>query len=131
MVQYLDPKLDVIFSALSDATRRAILVQLLEGEARMSDLEVSHPMSLTAVTKHVKVLAKAGLISHEKRGRIRYCKLEPHAVRHASSWLHHYQRQWEHIASHMDKFLMASRVEEALKKHRKDDGQENNKADDF
>lgn len=118
MVQYIDPQLDIVFSALSDPTRRAILVRLLEGEARLTDLEVPYPMSLTAVSKHVKVLAKAGLITHEKRGRERFCKLDSHAVRHASSWLHQYQRYWEHKQGNMESFLMATRVEEALKKHR-------------
>ncbi len=118
MVQYIDPHLDKIFSALGDPTRRAILVQLLEGEARLTDLEVPHPMSLTAISKHVKVLAKAGLITHEKRGRERFCKLDPKAVHHANSWLHQYQRYWEQKLNRLDSFTTAAKIQEALQKHR-------------
>lgn len=118
MVQYIDPQLDKIFSALGDPTRRAILVRLLDGEARLTDLEVPHPMSLTAISKHVKVLARAGLITHEKRGRERFCKLAPKTVQYANSWLHQYQRYWEQKMNKLDSFTTAAKIQEALQKHR-------------
>ena len=79
--------LDAIFAALSDPTRRAILAMLLEDDMAVSD--VAHPfaMSLAAISKHLAILADAGLITQEKRGRINWCKLEPDAMRAASVWM--------------------------------------------
>jgi len=118
MVEYIDTRLDNIFSALGDPTRRAILVNLLEGETKLSDLEIPHAMSLTGVSKHVKVLAKAGLITHEKRGRERYCKLDPRAMEHARTWLYHYQKYWQRKLDQLDSYLTATKIEEALKRHK-------------
>lgn len=79
--------LDTVFSALADPTRRAILSMLLEDDMAVTD--VAHPfeMSLAAISKHLGVLAEAGLISQEKRGRVKWCKLEPDALREASVWM--------------------------------------------
>ncbi len=79
--------LDTIFAALADPTRRAILTMLLEDDMAVTD--VAHPftMSLAAISKHLTVLADAGLITREKRGRVIWCKLEPDAMRAASVWM--------------------------------------------
>ena len=79
--------LDTTFSALGDPTRRAILTMLLEDDMAVTD--VAHPfaMSLAAISKHLTVLADAGLITREKRGRVIWCKLEPDAMRAASVWM--------------------------------------------
>ena len=79
--------LDAVFSALADPTRRAILVMLLEDDMAVTD--VAHPfeMSLAAISKHLSVLTQAGLIAQEKRGRVKWCKLEPDAFREASVWI--------------------------------------------
>lgn len=79
--------LDTVFAALADPTRRAILAMLLEDDMAVTD--VAHPfaMSLAAISKHLQVLAEAGLISQEKRGRVKWCKLEPDALREASAWM--------------------------------------------
>ncbi len=79
--------LDLIFSALSDPTRRAILTLLLEDDMAVTD--VAHPfeMSLAAISKHLVILAAAGLIVQEKRGRVKWCKLDPDAMRAASVWM--------------------------------------------
>ncbi len=79
--------LDAIFAALADPTRRAILMMLLEDDMAVTD--VAHPfaMSLAAISKHLIVLAEAGLIAQEKRGRVKWCKLEPEAMRAASVWM--------------------------------------------
>ena len=79
--------LDLTFAALADPTRRAILAMLLEDDMAVTD--VAHPfhMSLAAISKHLKVLADAGLILQERRGRVTWCKLDPDAMRAASVWM--------------------------------------------
>ena len=86
--------LDRTFAALSDGTRRAIVAQLAEGESSLSDLAEPFDMSLTAVSKHVRVLNEAGLVSVSKRGRTRYCRLEAEPMKDAADWLDDYRKFW-------------------------------------
>lgn len=79
--------LDTVFAALSDATRRRILTMLLEDDMAVTDVADPFEISLAAISKHLIVLTRAGLISQEKRGRVTWCKLEPHALRTASVWM--------------------------------------------
>jgi DNA-binding transcriptional ArsR family regulator len=81
-----DP-LDIVFAALADPTRRAILTMLLEDDMAVTD--VAHPfdMSLAAISKHLVILTRAGLIAQEKRGRVKWCKLQPDAMRRTSVWM--------------------------------------------
>jgi DNA-binding transcriptional ArsR family regulator len=79
--------LDTVFSALADPTRRAILSMLLEDDMAVTDVAAPFQVSLAAISKHLQVLAEAGLISQEKRGRVKWCKLEPDALRAASVWM--------------------------------------------
>ena len=79
--------LDAVFAALADPTRRAILVQLLEDDRTVTDVASEFHVSLAAVSKHLQVLAAAGLIARERRGRVIWCKLEPDAMRAASVWM--------------------------------------------
>lgn len=79
--------LDSIFAALADPTRRAILAMLLEDDMAVTDVAEPFEMSLAAISKHLGVLTAAGLISQEKRGRVKWCKLEPDALREASVWM--------------------------------------------
>ena len=79
--------LDTIFMALADPTRRRILTMLLEDDMAVTDVADPFEMSLAAISKHLNVLADAGLISQEKRGRVKWCKLEPDALREASVWM--------------------------------------------
>jgi DNA-binding transcriptional ArsR family regulator len=79
--------LDTIFSALADPTRRLILSMLLEDDMAVTDVAAPFSTSLAAISKHLQVLADAGLISQEKRGRVKWCKLEPDALRAASVWM--------------------------------------------
>ena len=79
--------LDTIFSALADPTRRRILSMLLEDDMAVTDVAEPFAMSLAAISKHLGVLTAAGLISQEKRGRVKWCKLEPDALRDASVWM--------------------------------------------
>jgi DNA-binding transcriptional ArsR family regulator len=81
-----DP-LDIIFAALADPTRRRILAMLLEDDMAVTDVAEPFEMSLAAVSKHLGLLSRAGLISQEKRGRVKWCKLEPDALRDASVWM--------------------------------------------
>ncbi|WP_095588680.1 ArsR/SmtB family transcription factor [Actibacterium ureilyticum] len=81
-----DP-LDTVFAALSDATRRRILQMLLEDDMAVTDVADPFDMSLAAISKHLTILTRAGLISQEKRGRVKWCKLEPDALRDASIWM--------------------------------------------
>ncbi len=79
--------LDTAFAALADPTRRAILSMLLEDDMAVTDVAEPFEMSLAAISKHLGVLTAAGLISQEKRGRVKWCKLEPDALRAASVWM--------------------------------------------
>ncbi len=79
--------LDTVFAALGDPTRRAILAMLLEDDMAVTDVAAPFAMSLAAISKHLGVLTTAGLISQEKRGRVKWCKLEPDAMREASIWM--------------------------------------------
>ena len=79
--------LDQAFAALADPTRRAILNMLLEDDMAVTDVAEPFEMSLAAISKHLGVLTAAGLISQEKRGRVKWCKLEPDALRAASVWM--------------------------------------------
>ena len=81
-----DP-LDLAFSALADPTRRAILAMLLEDDMAVTDVAEPFAMSLAAISKHLGVLAEARLITQEKRGRVKWCKLEPDALRAATVWM--------------------------------------------
>lgn len=81
------PDLDTVFAALADPTRRAILIMLLEDDMAVTDVAEPFDISLAAISKHLTILARAGLIAQEKRGRVKWCKLEPDAMRDASIWM--------------------------------------------
>ncbi|GHC63181.1 ArsR/SmtB family transcription factor [Neogemmobacter tilapiae] len=83
----MDAALDTAFAALADPTRRAILAMLLEDDMAVTDVAAPFAMSLAAISKHLNVLADAGLITREKRGRVIWCKLEPDSLRAASVWM--------------------------------------------
>ena len=87
LIASMADKLDTTFAALADPTRRAILAMLLEDDMAVTDVAEPFAMSLAAISKHLGVLAAAGLVSQEKRGRVKWCKLEPDALRGASAWM--------------------------------------------
>ena len=97
--------LNQTFAALSDTTRRAIVARLAEGEAPLAEVAAPFQMSLTAVSKHVRVLSDAGLISVTKRGRTRYCRIEAAPMREAVDWLNDYQRFWDQQSDALGAFL--------------------------
>ncbi|SFR58975.1 ArsR/SmtB family transcription factor [Litoreibacter janthinus] len=83
----MSASLDTTFAALADSTRRAILTMLLEDDMAVTDVAEPFDMSLAAISKHLSILTRAGLISQEKRGRVKWCKLEPDAMRSAIVWI--------------------------------------------
>lgn len=87
MIAAMSDPVSLVFSALADPTRRAILGLLLEDDMAVTDVAQPFQISLAAISKHLAVLADAGLISREKRGRVIWCKLEPDAMRAASVWM--------------------------------------------
>ena len=88
-------ELDSIFAALSDPTRRTILSHLAEGESTVKQLAEPFEMSLPAISKHLKVLERAGLLAREIDGRVHHCRLEAEPLREAGMWIAHYRRFWE------------------------------------
>lgn len=93
--------LDTVFAALADPTRRAILTMLLEDDMAVTDVAEPFEMSLAAISKHLTILTRAGLIAQEKRGRVKWCKLQPDAMRGASVWMQGFG-QFEPV--HLDAF---------------------------
>lgn len=87
--------MDAVFSALGDPTRRAILARLAQGETSVSALAEPHAMSLPAVSKHLRVLENAGLVSREKAGRVVRCRLEHDPLKGAADWIAAYRRFWQ------------------------------------
>jgi DNA-binding transcriptional ArsR family regulator len=101
----LERQLDKTFAALSDPTRRAIVERLADGEASVTELAAPFAMSLPAVSKHLKVLEKAGLISRGRKAQWRPCRLEPEPLKEASDWLEEYRRLWEERLDRLDEYL--------------------------
>ena len=99
--------LNATFQALGNETRRDILIRLAEGEQALSDLAAPFAMSQTAVSKHVGILARAGLVEVEKQGRVRRCRLRPDGFQRATEWLDDYRGFWtrglENLAAHFGK----------------------------
>lgn len=104
MTTQLDP-LSATFSALADPTRRAILARLAEGEATVGELAEPFEISLPAVSRHLKVLQTAGLITQGREAQWRPCRLEPHALQAVDGWLAFYRRFWEGGFDKMDAYL--------------------------
>ncbi|MDP6473779.1 MAG: metalloregulator ArsR/SmtB family transcription factor [Alphaproteobacteria bacterium] len=95
MVKYQSEPLDDVFSALADPTRRAILARLADGESSVGELAAPFDISLPAVSRHLRVLRNAGLVTRHKEGRVRRCTLDAAPLRAASDWIAHYRRFWE------------------------------------
>lgn len=109
--------LSVTFAALSDPTRRAILARLASGEATVQELAEPFDMSLPAISKHLKVLAHAGLIKQGRQARWRPCRLEAEPLREVADWVEQYRRFWEESFDRLDEYLR-----ELQKEDKKNDG---------
>ena len=100
-----DDLLSSTFAALADPTRRAILARLAKGEATVNELAEPFAMSLPAVSKHLKVLERAGLISRGRSAQWRPCRLDPGPLRDAAGWLEHYRRFWDESFDRLERYL--------------------------
>jgi len=98
-------QLNLVFMALADSTRRAILARLAEGDALVSELAEPFDISLPAVSKHLGILERARLIQREKDGRMRRCVLQPEELRGAAEWIAFYRQFWERNLDSLDSFL--------------------------
>ena len=114
-----DDALDAAFTALADPTRRAILARLAAGEASVMELAEPFAMSQPAVSKHLKVLERAGLISRGRDAQRRPCRLEPERLKDLSEWIGTYREYWEESYSRLDEYL-----EELQSKEKPDDGKQ-------
>ena len=116
MVQYSLARLDASFAAISDATRRGVLERLGRADASITDLALTFHMTLTGMRKHVGVLEQARLVTTEKVGRVRTCRLGPRRLEEETDWIEHYRRLWD---SRFDELDM---VVEELKRKEKEHG---------
>ena len=116
MVQYLRARLDASFAALSDVTRRGVLEQLGRSDASITDLAERFHMTLTGMKKHVGVLEKARLVTTEKVGRVRTCKLGPRRLEQETAWIERYRQLWASRFDELDEII------EELKRKEKVDG---------
>ena len=112
MVEYSSPELDTTLAALADPTRRAILVRLCEGDARVTEVAAPFEMSLNAVSKHLKVLEGAGLVRREVRGREHWLSFDGAPLTAASDWIDFYRRFWEGRLDALAKFLRDNKAKE-------------------
>ncbi len=106
-------RLSNTFAALSDPTRRAILARLALGETSVSELAEPFAMSLPAVSKHLKVLERAGLITRGRDAQMRPCKIEASALKEADDWLEEYRRLWEQRLDRLDDYLQTLQAADA------------------
>jgi DNA-binding transcriptional ArsR family regulator len=121
MVQYKQAHLNASFAALSDATRRGILERLGRTDASITDLAQKFHMTLTGMKKHVGVLEQAGLVTTEKVGRVRTCKLGRRRLEEEAAWIEGYRQLWEARFDELDKIV------EALKREERPSGQKKRK----
>jgi len=119
MVQYSRTRLDASFAALSDATRRGVLEQLGSADASITDLAVKFHMTLTGMKKHVGVLEQAGLVTTEKAGRVRTCKLGLRALEEEAAWIERYRQLWDARFDELDQIV------EELKREKRINGKRN------
>lgn len=114
--------LDATFAALADPTRRAILSRLANGEATVNELAAPFSMTQPAISKHLKVLERAGLISRGRAAQTRPCRLEAQALREASQWIERYRDLWEDSFDRLDMHLR--KAQSAKRKGKKNAAQE-------
>ena len=107
MVEYSMPALDTVFQALTDATRRAMLRSLADGDRNIGELAAPFAMSLAAASKHVKVLERAGLVRRLVKGRTHICRLEPGPLAAADEWLRFYEQFWNRKLDALEALLKA------------------------
>lgn len=107
MGEYKSSRLDAVFSALSDPTRRAILARLAESDARVTDIACDFPISLNSVSKHIRTLERAGLLRRSVSGRDHTLSLDAAPLAEAAAWMEHYRRFWEGRLADLEKYVLA------------------------
>ena len=107
-----EDKLSLIFAALADPTRRAMLERLSSGEATVNELAKPFEMSLPAISKHLKVLEKSGLIERSRDAQWRPCRIRPETLKEANNWIEHYRHFWEESFDRLDDYLKHIQLEE-------------------
>ena len=105
MVQYSSGPLDTSFAALSDATRRGVLEQLGRADASITELALTFDMTLTGMRKHVGVLEQAELVTTEKVGRVRTCRLGPRRLEEETTWIERYRQLWDSRFDELDRVV--------------------------
>ncbi len=116
-------QLSVTFAALADPTRRAILAHLVKGETSVTELAKPFQMSLPAISKHLKVMERAGLIMRSREAQWRPCQIKAESLKDAADWLEQYRQFWEESLDRLDDYLQELQAEE--KKHENENGNEN------
>jgi DNA-binding transcriptional ArsR family regulator len=119
MVQYSETRLDASFAALSDATRRGVLEQLGSADASITDLADKFRMTLTGMKKHVGVLERAGLVTTEKVGRVRTCKLGLRRLEEEVMWIERYRELWDARFDELDQIVEELKRKERVNERRK------------
>jgi DNA-binding transcriptional ArsR family regulator len=112
-------RLSTTFAALADPTRRAILARLASGETSVTELAEPFAMSLPAVSKHLKVLERAGLIARGREAQWRPCRIEPGALKQVDDWLGHYRRFWDESLDRLDNYLIELQAKEKKRGRKK------------
>ncbi|WP_072395782.1 metalloregulator ArsR/SmtB family transcription factor [Hyphomicrobium sp. CS1GBMeth3] len=107
-------QLDHVFGALSDATRRAIVMRLCAGEASVGELAKPFEMALPSLMKHIRILENSGLVVSEKIGRVRTCALQPEALETIEDWLSGQRKIWERRLDHLENYVEKLKNEEKL-----------------
>ena len=119
MLETQTDQLSNTFAALADPTRRAILARLATGEASVTELAKPFNMSMPAVSKHLKVLERAGLVAHVREAQWRPRRLEPNALKEVADWVEHYRQFWEQRLDRLDDYLRELQKEKSSRSNSK------------
>ncbi len=109
MGEYQSKQLDGVFNALCDPTRRAILARLTDTEARVTDIAAQFPISLNSISKHIRMLERAGLVTRTVNGRDHLLSLNAAPLSEAAQWIEHYRRFWEGRLAALDEYVTKKR----------------------
>ncbi len=105
MVNYNQRRLDLAFGALAHPIRRGILARLSTGEATVAELAKPHKVSAPAISKHMRILEKAGLLSRQKKGREHHCRFEAQRMKEVEAWMEHHRRFWNDKLDALERYL--------------------------
>ncbi len=115
----MSDRLSETFGALADPTRRAILARLASGEASVTELAEPFAMSMPAISKHLKVLERAGLVARGREAQWRPCRLQANPLQHVAGWVEHYRRFWEASFDRLDDYLKELKKQDWKNKEKK------------